>query len=89
MDFLALLSLVMSVCVFGYTIFRDSGRDTNLLASKIATLETKVAVQDSSIQRISNEQGRMQATLDQLNAQIHEVDKKIMRIITILEKENK
>ena len=68
-----------------YTIFRDNTKDTNDLLSRVSDLETTIAVQDSNITRLSDEQDKMKETLRNLEIQIHELDIKLERIITILE----
>ncbi|WP_320731379.1 hypothetical protein, partial [Enterobacter cloacae] len=68
-----------------YTIFRDNTKDTNDLLSRVSDLETTIAVQDSNITRLSDEQDQMKETLRNLEIQIHELDIKLERIITILE----
>ena len=68
-----------------YTIFRDNTKDTNDLLSRVSDIETTIAVQDSNITRLSDEQDKMKETLRNLEIQIHELDIKLERIITILE----
>ncbi|RTO57807.1 hypothetical protein EKN65_15995 [Enterobacter cloacae] len=80
-----ILALVISGLVLIYTIFRDNTKDTNDLLSRVSDIETTIAVQDSNITRLSDEQGKMKETLRNLEIQIHELDIKLERIITILE----
>ena len=80
-----ILALVISGLVLIYTIFRDNTKDTNDLLSRVSDLETTIAVQDSNITRLSDEQDKMKETLRNLEIQIHELDIKLERIITILE----
>ncbi|HDC4839905.1 TPA: hypothetical protein O8U60_004660 [Enterobacter cloacae] len=68
-----------------YTIFRDNTKDTNDLLSRVSDIETTIAVQDSNITRLSDEQDKMKETLRNLEIQIHELDIKLEMIITILE----
>ncbi|EPJ5332975.1 hypothetical protein H9Q89_18445 [Enterobacter cloacae] len=80
-----ILALVISGLGVIYTIFRDNTKDTNDLLSRVSDLETTIAVQDSNITRLSDEQDKMKETLRNLEIQIHELDIKLERIITILE----
>ncbi|MHA1072046.1 hypothetical protein [Enterobacter ludwigii] len=89
MDIGTILALVISGCVFLYTIFRDTTNDTDDLLSRVSELETKQAVQESSITRIESDQDKMRDSLAKLEAQIHDLDVKIEKIITILEQKQK
>ena len=80
-----ILALVISGLVLIYTIFRDNTKDNNDLLSRVSDIETTIAVQDSNITRLSDEQDKMKETLRNLEIQIHELDIKLERIITILE----
>ncbi|EIZ9538595.1 hypothetical protein MRB78_004221 [Cronobacter sakazakii] len=80
-----ILALVISGLGVIYTIFRDNTKDTTDLLSRVSYLETTIAVQDSNITRLSDEQDKMKETLRNLEIQIHELDIKLERIITILE----
>ncbi|WP_320711927.1 hypothetical protein [Enterobacter cloacae] len=85
MDMGTILALVISGLGVLYTIFRDNTKDTNDLLSRVSDIETTIAVQDSNITRLSDEQDKMKETLRNLEIQIHELDIKLERIITILE----
>ena len=85
MDIGTLLALVISGVGVLYSIFRDNTKDTTDLLSRVSYLETTIAVQDSNITRLSDEQDKMKETLRNLEIQIHELDIKLERIITILE----
>ncbi|HCM9168981.1 TPA: hypothetical protein N5L04_000581 [Enterobacter hormaechei subsp. xiangfangensis] len=80
-----ILALVISGLGVLYTIFRDNTKDTSDLLSRVSEIETTIAVQDSNITRLSDEQDKMKETLRNLEIQIHELDIKLERIITILE----
>lgn len=80
-----ILALVISGLGVIYTIFRDNTKDTNDLLNRVSDLETTIAVQDSNITRLSDEQDKMKETLRNLEIQIYELDIKLERIITILE----
>ncbi|HFR6052250.1 TPA: hypothetical protein ACHXHT_004443, partial [Shigella sonnei] len=71
--------------VFLYTIFRDNTKDTDDLLCRVSEIETKQAVQEASISRIETDQDKMRDSLSKLEAQIHDLDVKIEKIITILE----
>ncbi|END2348452.1 hypothetical protein ABKP49_000964 [Escherichia coli] len=85
MDIGTILALVISGCVFLYTIFRDNTKDTDDLLCRVSDIETKQAVQEASISRIESDQDKMRDSLSKLEAQIHDLDVKIEKIITILE----
>lgn len=85
MDIGTLFALVVSGLGVLYSIFRDNTKDTTDLLSRVSYLETTIAVQDSNITRLSDEQDKMKETLRNLEIQIHELDIKLERIITILE----
>lgn len=85
MDIGTLFALVISGLGVLYSIFRDNTKDTNDLLSRVSDLKTTIAVQDSNITRLSDEQDKMKETLRNLEIQIHELDIKLERIITILE----
>lgn len=78
-------ALIVSGLGVIYSIFRDNTKDTTDLLSRVSNLETTIAVQDSNILRLSDEQDKMKETLRNLEIQIHELDIKLERIITILE----
>ena len=85
MDIGTLFALVISGLGVLYSIFRDNTKDTTDLLSRVSYLETTIAVQDSNITGLSDEQDKMKETLRNLEIQIHELDIKLERIITILE----
>ena len=85
MDIGTILALVISDCVLLYTIFRDNTKDTDGLLTRVSELETKQAVQESSMVRIEADQNKMRDALTKLENQIHDLDVKIEKIITILE----
>jgi len=85
MDIGTILALVISGGVFLYSIFRDNTKDTDELLTRVSDIETKQAVQESSILRIETDQDKMRDSLTKLESQIHDLDVKIEKIITILE----
>lgn len=85
MEIGTILALVISGCVFLYTVFRDNTKDTDDLLARVATIETTIAVQDSSITRIEADQDKMRDVLSKLETQIHDLDVKIEKLITILQ----
>lgn len=71
MDIGTLFALVISGLGVLYSIFRDNTKDTTDLLSRVSYLETTIAVQDSNITRLSDEQDKMKETLRNLEIQIH------------------
>lgn len=69
-----------------WAIFRDKGGDNKELTDRVSTLESKILVQESTLSRLEEEQDEMKETLKSLGTQIHQLDLKIERILTILEK---
>ncbi|WP_318366888.1 hypothetical protein [Enterobacter sp.] len=85
MDIGTILALVISGCVFVYTIFRDNTKDTDDLLARVGKLETTIAVQNISITKIEADQDKMRDVLSKLETQIHDLDVKIEKLITILQ----
>ncbi|MHB9326463.1 hypothetical protein ACP3S7_02870 [Phytobacter ursingii] len=85
MDFGTIAACIVAVCTLLWTIYRDNSTDTNDLLDRMGSVETKIALQESSIIRLSNEQDEMKKSLKNLEDQIHQLDLKIERILTILE----
>ncbi|AUK16567.1 hypothetical protein AB687_000481 [Escherichia coli] len=86
MDFGTIVALVIAGLGFLYTIFRDSSSDTEDLLTRVSQIEAKIQLHSSSIDRLETEQDEMKKTLRNLEDQIHQLDLKIERILTILEK---
>ncbi|HDR2793846.1 TPA: hypothetical protein QCK11_004733 [Enterobacter asburiae] len=86
MDIVTILSLVISTLVFLYAIFRDNTSDTEELKERVSVLETNMAVQGTLIERVSDEVNVHKNTLKALADQMHELDIKLERVLTILEK---
>jgi len=89
MEIGSILAILISVFVFLYAIFRDNSKDTDELIERIQEIETKVAVQESSIERIETELDKVRDTLRNLEVQMHELDLKVERILTILEQKQR
>jgi peptidoglycan hydrolase CwlO-like protein len=85
MDIGTIITIVVSGIAILYTIFRDNTKDTDDLIGRVSDIETQLAIQERSIDRIEDEQDKMKETLIKLENQIHELDVKIEKIITILE----
>lgn len=85
MDIGTIITIVVSGIAILYTIFRDTTKDTDDLIGRVSDIETQLAIQERSIDRIEDEQDKMKETLIKLENQIHELDVKIEKIITILE----
>lgn len=67
-------------------MFRDKSADTNELLERMSEVETKVALQEQRIDSLSSDVDDMEKTLKSLEDQMHQLDLKIERILTILEK---
>jgi phage shock protein A len=89
MEIGSILAILISVFGFLYAIFRDNSKDTDELIERIQEIETKVAVQESSIERIETELDKVRDTLRNLEVQMHELDLKVERILTILEQKQR
>lgn len=85
MDIGTILALLLSGCVFLYTVFRDNTKETDDLLARVAKLETTIAVQNISITKIEADQDKMRDVLSKLETQIHDLDVKIEKLITILQ----
>ncbi|WP_318389578.1 hypothetical protein [Enterobacter sp.] len=85
MDIGTILALLLSGCVFLYTVFRDNTKETDDLLARVAKVETTIAVQNISITKIEADQDKMRDVLSKLETQIHDLDVKIEKLITILQ----
>jgi len=86
MDIGSILAITISLFVFLYTVFRDNSKDTADLLNRVSQIERKVAVQEISITSMGDEVSNLRSTLRNLEVQMHEIDLKVERILTILEK---
>lgn len=85
MDFGTIAACVVAVCTLLWTIYRDKSTDTSDLLDRMGNVETEIALQKSNISRLEAEQDEMKKSLRNLEDQIHQLDLKIERILTILE----
>ncbi|MFS7195477.1 hypothetical protein AB6866_04820 [Rahnella inusitata] len=86
MDTGVAIALIIAGITFLWTLYRDKSGDTEELMSRVGDLETKVLIFESTIDRLATEQDEMKKSLKSLEDQIHQLDLKIERILTILEK---
>lgn len=85
MDITAILALVVSGLVFLYTIFKDNSKEQNELKERVSDLSTAITVHETLIDRLDKEQIGLQKRMEILESQIHEVNRKLERVLTILE----
>lgn len=86
MDIGSIAALVVSTIGIIWGMFRDKSADTNELLERMSEVETKVALQEQRIDSLSSDVDDMEKTLKNLEDQMHQLDLKIERILTILEK---
>ena len=86
MDLGTIIAIIISGCTIAYSIFRDNTKDTDYLKVRVASIETEFAVQRSSIIRLEADQDKMQESLQKLEDQIHDLDIKVEKILTLLQK---
>lgn len=85
MDVWTILTCVIAGLGLMWAIFRDRTSDTNDLLDRMSDVEKTLALHDSAIDRLQEEQDEMKTSLKNLEVQIHQLDLKIERILTILE----
>lgn len=71
------------------SIFRDNTTDIEKLSTRLATLETNSAHHTTDITRLEKRQEELGDSLQELRSQIHSLDVKVERILTILEQKEK
>lgn len=86
MDVWAIVAVLFAGVTLFWGIFRDKSGDNKDLTGRVSTLESKVLLQQSTLDRLEEEQDEMKKALKSLEDQIHSLDLKIERILTILEK---
>lgn len=86
MDVWTIVAVIFAGGALFWSIFRDKSGDNKELTGRVSTLESKVLLQESTLSRLEEEQDEMKETLKSLGTQIHQLDLKIERILTILEK---
>ncbi|WP_313104238.1 hypothetical protein [Pseudescherichia vulneris] len=87
MEIATIIALVIAGLTFIWTLYRDKSGDTEQLMGRVGHIETKVLLTESNISRLEAEQDEMKKTLKSLEAQINQMNLKVERILTILEKE--
>ncbi|WP_044177685.1 hypothetical protein [Phytobacter massiliensis] len=85
----SIIALVISGVALIWTIFRDKSGDNDELINRISMLEGKVSNQASDIDRLERGQDELEKSMASLQEQIHKLDIKIERILTILEENKK
>jgi len=85
MEWNSLIAMIIAAGSFIWTLFRDKTGDVQELYERITRLESSVSTLGTEFSRLEKQQGELEKTLDVLQTQIHKLDLKIERIITILE----
>jgi len=85
MGWVEITALIFSGIALIYAIYRDKNDEVDELITRVSKMETKVEVHDTEIQRLKKGQDELEDTIKSLQGQIHNLDLKIERILTILE----
>ncbi|MFZ4220169.1 hypothetical protein ACEV6Q_20230 [Enterobacter ludwigii] len=89
MGFDVLAALLFSAGALLWTIYRDKSGDTDDLIDRVTSLESTVTGLTTDIARLNVDHEDLEATTRVIQNQIHQLDLKIERIITILEQQEK
>lgn len=89
MGFEVIMALVFSGAALLYTIYRDKSSDNINLLDRLSELESLVMGHTTDIARLNADQTELEDTIRNLQNQIHKLDLKIERILTILEQNAK
>ncbi|MCV3770310.1 hypothetical protein [Enterobacter sp. RD4-1-1] len=89
MGFDVVLALLFSAGALLWTIYRDKSDDTDDLIDRVISLESTVSGHTGDIARLKAEQSELEGTIRNNQSQIHQMDLKIERILTILEQQEK
>lgn len=89
MGFDVLFALLFSAGALLWTIYRDKSGDTDDLMDRVTSLESTVSGHTSDIARLNTGQSELESTIRNIQSQIHQMDLKIERILTILEQQEK
>lgn len=81
------LAIIIAGVGFLWTVFRDKSQDVDDINERITVLESKVETHSTEISRLEKGQDELEDSLRSLQDQIHKMDLKIERILTILEKQ--
>ncbi|WP_049125326.1 hypothetical protein [Enterobacter hormaechei] len=84
-----IFALLFSAGALLWTIYRDKSGDTDDLIDKVTSLESIVSGHTSDIARLNVDHEDLEANMRAIQNQIHQLDLKIVRIITILEQQEK
>ncbi|WP_255211658.1 hypothetical protein [Pseudescherichia vulneris] len=85
MDIGTIVSLAIAGVALLWSIYRDKSSDTEDLQKRVSTIETKVVLAESTIERLETEQDEMKKMLKSLENQINQMNLKVEKILTILE----
>jgi len=85
MDIWTIAACIVAGLSFVWTIYRDRSSDTQDLQKRVSTIETKIVLAESSIERLEAEQDEMKKMLKNLENQTNQMNLKLERILTILE----
>ncbi|EMN5860212.1 hypothetical protein RJ495_005107 [Pluralibacter gergoviae] len=89
MGFIEILTVGISLAALLWSIYRDRSDDMDEVIDRIVKLESTSTIHTSDITRLEKKQDEFSETVEKLQAQIHQLDLKIERILTILEGQNK
>lgn len=86
MDIIAIGALTVAACTFLWNLFRDKSQDSDDLNVRVQKIETSIQLHSIAIERLEDEQDELKNAVKLLKENIHQLDVKIERILTILEK---
>ncbi|HAV1973408.1 TPA: hypothetical protein JG946_003768 [Enterobacter hormaechei subsp. steigerwaltii] len=82
-----IIALLISVTGFIYTFYKDKSNVIDELEKRIGKLETNTSLQQTAIERLEKFQEELKTDIKDLRGQVHQLDLKIERVLTLLEKE--
>ncbi|CRY67087.1 Uncharacterised protein [Yersinia kristensenii] len=83
---LATVAIVFSILAVIWTIFRDRKIDADDLIMRIGNIESDYRVLQSTVKILNDEQEKTKTTLKNLENAINNLNIKMERVITLLEK---
>ena len=86
MDLGTIVSLVIAGVALLWSIYRDKSSDTEDLQKRVSTIETKIVLAESTIERLEAEQDEMKKMLKNLENQINQMNLKVEKIFNNLGK---
>lgn len=89
MGFDVVFALLFSAGALLWTIYRDKSGDTDDLLNRVTSLESTISGHTSDIARLNAGHSELESTIRNIQSQIHQMDLKIERILTILEQQEK